>query len=383
MNKIKPYFITNSLEQLISLLDNGAFFVGGCVRDFLMHRPIGDIDMATPLTPDEVQQRLEKTNIRIIPTGIKHGTLTLLLSDGQKVEITSFRQDIKTDGRHATVQFGTDIKQDALRRDLTINALYMDKTGQLTDFVGGLKDLKKKRIRFIGDANKRIQEDALRILRFYRFYGLFIGSVPDKSAIAACRCHKNLLKNISIERIKDEVFKLLSHPIPYKALHLMKQSGILYQIFKNPVKLQSIRHLLLQERKAGFQASPLFRCWILNEKKDLPFKLSNAEKKQITLWQQAEQKPFKTQRDFLAILFLYGKDTLINMLLMKKKNLNFSSFRYIQQLQAPVCPFTPTDIMNHFNLTGKDISQKYEEAVRFWIKNNFCKKDIVFNALLR
>lgn len=380
MKETKPYFITETLETLISLLQGKAYFVGGVVRDFLMHRPIGDIDMATSFNPDEVQKLLENTDIRIIPTGIKHGTLTLLFKDGQKVEITSFRQDIQTDGRHALVRFGTDITQDADRRDLTINALYMDKDGHLLDPVGGLKDLKQKRIKFIGNAEQRIKEDALRILRFYRFYGLFTYAKPNKSAVMACRKQKRLLENISKERIKDELFKLLSQQNPYKALRLMNQTGVLFQIFERPIHLQSIRHLFKQERKTGVIASPLFRCWVLNGCNDLPLKLSNNEKKQINLWKKADKENLRTTHDFLKILFLYGKETFLNMILYKKKNLNFPCFFYMQNLKAPVCPFSEKDVMEYFNLQGKDISKRYQKAVKWWIDSDFPKKSVVFKA---
>ncbi len=304
MKKTKPYFITKPLEELIDFLDGKAFFVGGVVRDFLMHNQICDIDMATPLVPEQVQKKLENKGIRIIPTGIGHGTLTLLLKDGQKVEITSFRKDIQTDGRHAIVQFRTDITQDALRRDLTINALYMDKDGHIMDFVNGLKDLKEKKIRFIGDAEQRINEDALRILRFYRFYGLFGVTTPDKSAVFMCRKYRNLLNNVSIERIKDEILKILSEQTPYKVLRLMEQNRILRQIFGKKTDLQLIRYLFKQERKTGFISSSLFRCWILNRKEMLPFKLSREEKVKVTTWIKADKEPFKTKKDFLKILFL-------------------------------------------------------------------------------
>ena len=381
MKQVRPYFITDSLLQLVDQLDGHAFFVGGCVRDFLMHRPIHDIDMATPLTPQQVQEKLADTSIRIIPTGIAHGTLTLLLQDGHTVEITSYRQDIRTDGRHAVVQFGTDMKSDAMRRDLTINALYMDINGQIFDYTDGRRDLKQKYVRFIGDADTRIREDALRLLRFYRFYGLFARATPDKSALHACRKHKKLLQNISAERIKDEFFKILSLPAPYKTLHLMQQGGILHQIFTYPVDMNDLRHLIAQEKRAGKQASALFRAWVLSKGQPLPFQLTRAEKNQIQAWDKAVKEPLQTYHDFQKILFLYGQNTLADMILMKKKKLNFTAFQYLTHLPVPKCPFTKTQIKDYFHLTGSDISKTYDQAVDIWIKNGFIKKDVVFSLI--
>lgn len=384
MKQAEPYFVNKQLKKFIKKLDGKAFFVGGCVRDFLIHRGISDIDMATPFTPKVVRKKLTDLPITVIPTGILHGTLTLIFrKDKQEVQITSFRKDVKTDGRHALVEFGKSMEEDAKRRDLTINALYMDKDGQIFDFVGGLKDLKHKRIRFIGNPDQRIKEDCLRILRFFRFYGLFSKAVPDKASLTACRKNKQLIANISRERVKDEMFKILSLPNPYPVLYLMKQTGVLQQIVQQPVKLPLFRHLLSQEKKAGVQPCPLFRAWVLCDKQLLPFKLSAHEKKQVRTWMDANQHPIQTYNHFLNILFLYDQQTFLNMILLKKKRLNFQCYRYMQTIKAPVCPFTEKDIMNYFHVQGEEISKIYKKAIFIWQKNGFPKKDVVFCAISR
>ena len=147
---IKEKLLTPLLKELFGLLDGQVYFVGGAVRDALLSRPIHDVDLTTPFTPNQVIEKLQASSIRIYPTGIEHGTLTLVLKDNTALEITAFRTDNQTDGRHAVVAFGTDMRQDALRRDFTFNALYMDGAGRLYDFTRGVKDLKKKRLRFIG-----------------------------------------------------------------------------------------------------------------------------------------------------------------------------------------------------------------------------------------
>ena len=202
-------------------------YVGGAVRDDLLGLPVNDIDLATRFPPDEVIRRLEKAKIKAVPTGIDHGTVTAV-SDGHPFEITTLRRDVSTDGRRATVAFTDDWKEDAARRDFTINALSADPlTGELFDYFGGLDDLEHRHIRFIGDPFQRIAEDHLRILRFFRFHARFDAGQPDEAALEACTARANDLMALSRERIADELLKLLGLPNPARTMRIMLQRAIL------------------------------------------------------------------------------------------------------------------------------------------------------------
>ncbi|PZP12084.1 MAG: polynucleotide adenylyltransferase, partial [Sphingomonas hengshuiensis] len=184
-----------------------ARFVGGIVRDTLIGIAAHDIDIATRLPPTDVMARLRAAGIKAVPTGIAHGTITAVLPDGP-VEVTTLRRDVTTDGRHATIAYTDDWREDAARRDFTINALYADPvSGTVFDYFGGLSDLTARHVRFIGDPLKRIAEDHLRILRFFRFLARF-GDAPDADGLAACAMRANDLMALSRERIADELLKL-------------------------------------------------------------------------------------------------------------------------------------------------------------------------------
>jgi poly(A) polymerase len=202
-------------------------YVGGAVRDELLHLPVNDVDLATRLRPDEVVARLEAVKIRAVPTGIDHGTITAV-SSGHVVEVTSLRRDVSTDGRRATVAFTDDWQEDAARRDFTINALLADpRSGEVFDYFGGLDDLDARRVRFIGDPYQRIAEDHLRILRFFRFHARFGAGEPDREALEACTERSNDLMALSRERIADELLKLLSVPDPTPTVRIMLDRSIL------------------------------------------------------------------------------------------------------------------------------------------------------------
>lgn len=201
-------------------------WVGGAVRDTLLGHPVKDVDCATRLRPESVIDRCKAAGIRTIPTGIDHGTVTAILEDGP-VEVTTLRRDVTTDGRRATVAFSDDWKEDAARRDFTINALYVHpETLEITDYFGGLADLAARRVRFIGDAEQRIREDHLRILRFFRFQARF-GGEPDGPGLAACRALSATLKGLSRERIGGELLALLALPKPAPTVRLMADAGVL------------------------------------------------------------------------------------------------------------------------------------------------------------
>ncbi len=200
-------------------------FVGGAVRDALIGREVQDVDAATLLLPAQTMALLEGAGIRVIPTGVAHGTVTAVIG-GKSFEITTLRKDIATDGRHAEVAYTDDWKVDASRRDFTMNALYLSTEGELFDYFGGGDDAREGRVRFIGDANKRISEDFLRALRFFRFYAHYGNGEPDAEALAACAAQSSTIATLSGERVQHELAKLLQAPKSYPTLQLMQQHQI-------------------------------------------------------------------------------------------------------------------------------------------------------------
>lgn len=204
-------------------------FVGGSVRDALLGRASEDIDIATPDPPERVAALLAQAGIKMVPTGILHGTVTAVVPP-RHFEITSLRRDVETFGRHATVAFTDNWREDAARRDFTMNALFLDSEGWIFDPVGGLEDLHAGRVRFVGDAATRIEEDVLRLLRFYRFFAHYGRGEADQAARAACRAHEDRLPKLSGERVRAELFKLFSAPDPLPTLHLMAEDAVLQRV---------------------------------------------------------------------------------------------------------------------------------------------------------
>ena len=236
-------------QALLAALQAGgqkAFFVGGCVRNALMGVPVSDIDVATDALPETVTSIAKAAGLKVVPTGIEHGTVTVI-AQGRPHEVTTFRKDIQTDGRRAIVAFSTDLAEDAARRDFTMNALYADASGTVHDPLGGLPDLVARRVRFVGDAAERIREDYLRILRFFRFHAHFGDPERgiDAEALAACAANSDGLDTLSRERIGAEIRKLLSAIDPAPAVASMAQGGILSRVLpgSDPRALAPLVHL--------------------------------------------------------------------------------------------------------------------------------------------
>ena len=235
-------------------------WVGGAVRDTLLGAEVRDIDAATPIEPRAVVTLLEEAGIRTIPTGIDHGTVTAIL-DGGNVEITTLRKDVETDGRRATVAFATEWRNDAARRDFTINALYADPASlEVFDYFGGVADLEAHHVRFIGDARQRIREDYLRILRYYRFQARF-GSDLDAEAEDACAELASGLKGLSRERVGWELQNLLALPDPAATVSRMRDRGVLPVVLPEAGKheVEALEQVIDAERTAGLSPDPIRR----------------------------------------------------------------------------------------------------------------------------
>ena len=234
-----------------------ARFVGGCVRDALVGRPVSDIDIATPLAPTEVIAALEAAGLRAVPTGIEHGTVTAVAAH-KPFEITTLRRDVETDGRRAVVVFTPDWAEDAARRDFRLNALYLEPDGTLHDPVGGgVADARAGRVVFVGEPEARIREDYLRILRFFRFRAWYGRGEPDAAALAACAAMKGGVAGLSGERVSKELLKLLSAPDPVPAVGLMAEAGVLEAALQAPVDLALFRSMAALTGDAELRLSAL------------------------------------------------------------------------------------------------------------------------------
>jgi poly(A) polymerase len=223
-----------------------ALFVGGCVRNALLGVPVADIDIATEARPETVVELARAAGLKPVPTGIEHGTVTVV-SHGRGFEVTTFRMDLETDGRRAVVAFADDVADDASRRDFTMNALYVDADGQVIDPLGGLPDVLARRVRFVGDPHARIAEDYLRILRFFRFHALYGDPAQglDSEALAACAAHVDGLARLSRERIGHEMRRLLKAPDPAPSVAAMAAAGVLAHVVPgaDPRALAPLVHL--------------------------------------------------------------------------------------------------------------------------------------------
>jgi poly(A) polymerase len=260
-----PWLNEAPLRDLLAALDcsgEEARVVGGAVRNALLGEPRGDVDIATTALPDEVMRRVEAAGFKPVPTGIEHGTVTVV-AGGRPYEVTTLREDVETFGRHAKVAFGRDWQRDAQRRDFTINALSAARDGTVYDYVGGLDDIAARRVRFIGDAATRIAEDYLRILRFFRFHAAYGKGAPDPDGVAACIDGRAGLERLSRERIHMEVLKLLvaRHAVP--ALATMTEAGLLEQVLGGVPLLASFANMVKLEAVLAFPPEPVRRLGAL------------------------------------------------------------------------------------------------------------------------
>lgn len=261
-----PDFLRQPALTAVLMALPGTRLVGGCVRDALAGQPIADIDLATPMPPDAVMDALGRAGLRAIPTGLAHGTVTALV-DGHGFEITTLRRDVDTDGRHATVAFTDDWREDAARRDFTINAMSMAPDGQVFDYFGGRSDLDAGIVRFVGNAAVRIAEDYLRILRFFRFFARYGHAPADAEALTAIEAAVAGLTRLSAERVWSEVRRLLATPAPDAALGLMARTGVLAALIPNAV-LRPVDAL---------PADPVLRLAALLTRGPAPLNLSGEE----------------------------------------------------------------------------------------------------------
>lgn len=247
---------TVAVMDALAATGAAARFVGGCVRDAILGRSIRDIDIATDAVPDDIIAALRKRRIKVVPTGLSHGTVTAIVG-GKPFEITTLRNDVETDGRHATVAFTDDWDADASRRDFTFNALSLEPDGTLHDPFGGIADVHAGRVRFVGDAQQRLTEDVLRLLRFFRFHAYYGKDAPDAEGLAACRAMAPALARLSAERVQAELSKLFLAPDPVPAVRAMVDAGAARVVLREPLDVERFGRMVGCEAEAAKIFSPL------------------------------------------------------------------------------------------------------------------------------
>lgn len=395
----EAWFNDPALKRVFSLLnaDGGeGRVVGGAVRNSLMGLDVSDIDVATTLTPDVVIERANQAGIKAVPTGVEHGTVTLVI-DRKPFEVTTLRADVETDGRRATVAFSTDWQTDAERRDLTINALYVGENGEVVDLVGGLADIEKRNIRFIGDAATRIKEDYLRILRFFRFFAYYGSGRPDADGLRAAAAARSKLSTLSAERVWSEMRKLLSAEDPGRALLWMRTVGALTEILPETEKwgIDAIPALIATEKALGWTPDPLLRLAAIvpPDAKRLEgmaarLKLANAEAAVFKAW--ANAAPLNDEMSMAAfdrLLYRNGAEGIITRLklalavargkaegdmaeMARSARLN----RLLDHAGAWVKPSFPVnggDVMAAGISSGRQVGETLAALEYQWVEENF------------
>lgn len=364
---------------------------GGAVRNSLMGLPVADIDLSTTLVPDETIAALEAARLKAVPTGYEHGTITAV-SGATGYEITSLREDIETFGRHAVVRFGTDWVKDAERRDLTMNALYCERDGTIHDPLSGLDDLNNRTVRFIGEADARIGEDYLRILRFFRFFAEYGAGRPDGAGLKACAKLKDGLAQVSVEQIWMELQKLLGVRDPSRALLWMRTTGVLSAILPESEKwgIDLIPALIRAETAYDLVADPLSRIEAMIRPDGevvtglaRRLKLSNRMENRLRDW--AMENPVDAERapDALAKRLYWGKpqgiaDRLtVQLAGAVDKGEDDNAERYAALLktakawQRPVFPISGKDLLAMGHAPGEGLGKALIELEQRWVDSNF------------
>ncbi|HEY2032965.1 MAG TPA: CCA tRNA nucleotidyltransferase [Rhizomicrobium sp.] len=368
-----------------------ARFVGGVVRNALMGREVSDIDIATPLTPDEVMKKLEAAMLKAVPTGIEHGTVTAI-SNGRPYEVTTLRRDVSTDGRRAVVAFTKDWAEDAQRRDFTMNAIYADAKGEVFDSVGGVADLKAGKVRFVGDPTTRIREDFLRILRLFRFHAWYGKGELDKAALHAAAAEKSGLKQLSGERIAKEMLKLLAAEDPIPVLRSMAASGILGEILPGELNMARLERVVAIDNQNFFAPDPALRLAALlpdraaaaHEIADR-WRLSNTDRERLADIAGNTDKivSYLSIKEVRKLLYKLGAPRFKDRISLKwaedPKETNFVQWRALLAMadawKRPKFPLDGGNVMAAGVPQGPLIGKILEEVEEWWIDSDFIEDE--------
>jgi poly(A) polymerase len=414
--------------KLLTLLNSPTHesrIIGGAIRNALLNQPISDIDIATTLRPEQVIELAKAAGYKTVPTGIAHGTVTVVV-DKHGFEVTTLRQDISTNGRHAIVEFSDDFEVDAMRRDFTVNALSLGLTGEMHDYTGGLADIEQHNIRFIGDPVQRIREDYLRILRFFRFSAFYSKGKLDAAGLKACLAERIGLASLSRERVGHEIRKLLIAPYSVQTISELADTQLLIDLLGTPLNYQAFNSLVDIETKTNTPPTPMRRlaalinvatCNLVTLREAL--KLSNKEYERLEAIQSALNQCSSTLRDnaggyvplplrervsegrergtnlttpnqanFKPLIYKLGASIFTDMLLLTNQNVSLiqAGLHLAQTWVAPKNPFSGSYFMKLGCKAGPKLGVILAQAEQSWIEHDFPKdpeklKSIADNAL--
>ena len=366
--------------------ESSIFLVGGCVRDTLMNKLVTDIDFATPCEPLEVIEILNKSEINYVDIGIKFGTVTAIIND-KKYEITSFRKDISTDGRHAEVEFSKEMEADAARRDFTINALYVDQDCKIYDFYNGQEDLKNTILRFIGDPQARIKEDYLRIMRFFRFLASNSAQSLDDGLLTILKAEAQNLSKISKERLWDELTEILKSENPIAVLKLMQENSIFENISEGLKIEGSFENLIFIESKIKY-VDPILRLSLLfdNDSKKIEnfvnnFHLSSKESEALLQLGEMNEKivSYLSMKEVRFLLYKIGISNFKNQIILhwardvlNKNEVNWRSLYEVAiSWERPKFDLDSKDVLGMGINEGPLVGSILKEVEEWWAENDF------------
>ncbi len=387
------------VARLLALLNRDgeeARVVGGAVRNALLRLQVGEIDVATTALPEEIVRRIEAAGGKAIPTGIEHGTVTAVI-DQHAVEITTLRKDVETFGRKARVVFGRDWKADAERRDFTINSLSATADGLVHDYVGGLADIAARRVRFIGEPQQRIEEDYLRILRFFRFHAHFGEGAPDAAGVHACIVARSGLDSLSRERVRMELLKLLVAARATPTLVVMAECGLLGMVLGGVGYLASFENMIKVEAALGAETDAIRRLgalglWVAEDAERLAqrLRLSNAESERLSAldqwWRVAAKSDPQAGR---ALLYRLGPQSFTDRLLLAwarseagAADKNWHAYATLpQRWIAPVFPLKAADFMRRGVAAGPALGVALRAAEEAWVAADFPMDEAAIEAI--
>jgi poly(A) polymerase len=385
-------------DLLVTLGRDGeeARVVGGAVRNELLHLPVSEFDIATTAVPEEVVRRVEQAGWKAVPTGIAHGTITVVI-DGKPFEVTTLRQDVETYGRKARVVFGRDWTADAQRRDFTVNALSASAGGTVYDYVGGLPDIAARRVRFIGDPGKRIAEDYLRILRFFRFHAWYGAGAPDPAGLHACIAAREGLATLSRERVRMELLKLMLAPHATPVLAVMAEAGLLGAVLGGVPLLASYENTVKAEAAMGLPADAVRRLGALGVlvEEDAArlaerLRLANTETdrlKALDRWWRVS--PANGDLAARALLYHLGPESFVDRVLIawsrSPAGAADHAWRELTSLpphwSAPVFPLKAADLISRGLAAGPQLGAALRLAEEFWIEADFPLDRAALDAL--
>ena len=391
MSRFSSILEQNDVAQVFDLFEtyqkNSIYVVGGSIRDALLNREITDIDFATSLKPKTITEILNKENIKFIDVGIDHGTVTAIINE-RKFEITTFRNDIFTDGRHAQVSFSNSLEEDALRRDFTINAMYLDKGGNLIDPKDGKTDLENRVVRFIGNPDERIKEDYLRILRYFRFLALFGDISPDAEVMKTIKANLDKLSVVSKERQWNELKSILSLNAPNNAISAMSEIGLLDDYCNGTSINDAFVNLIEIESRISLSIDPILRLSTLIENsldkantiiKKLP--LSKSDSTDLLKLSTLNKKivSYMSMKEARYLLYLLGRDGFQKQILVNwakdtnnKNEVNWRSlYEVAQSWEKPSFALTAKDVINMGISQGPMVGDILKEVEDWWAENDF------------